>query len=327
MRSYVTLAAHSSPGGSVFLTGIAKVWPAIRAALQVIFAIIRIITAIFLKAVPAKPRDAAMRVSASWRYLHRARKHWQLPLEMLPLQCRIPCFFCHILEQGPVWLMWLMTVAWQEKVRSKEQYVSRLEDCAWPAGFKQIPVFSSSRKDIFLEADDDGNGATAPKVVAIASRSGLGASKVITRGEMDRAVSNPASWAEKKLLRLMVAGIRCQLDISSRCFSQCNSLKEGSWLPRMHQIRVRAKASWDDAHGCFGFAVESTAGLKWPPAQENQLLWHCAQVQQSVCVMFHHWLGVNSLGGPAWKVVLHYLSILEIEATMVAIRDDTHIHL
>ncbi|CAE7676036.1 Scn11a [Symbiodinium pilosum] len=66
-------------------------------------------------------------------------------------------------------------LAVQEKVRSKEQYVSRLED-------------------IFLEADDDGNG-------------------VITRAEMDRAVSNPVVLHYLSILEIEVHEVEPLFDL------------------------------------------------------------------------------------------------------------------
>mmetsp|Transcript_58652 Transcript_58652/g.137229 ORF Transcript_58652/g.137229 Transcript_58652/m.137229 type:complete len:657 (+) Transcript_58652:32-2002(+) len=66
-------------------------------------------------------------------------------------------------------------LAVQEKVRSKEKYVSSLED-------------------IFLEADDDGNG-------------------VITRAEMDRAVSNPVVLHYLSILEIEVHEVEPLFDL------------------------------------------------------------------------------------------------------------------
>jgi len=66
-------------------------------------------------------------------------------------------------------------LAVQEKVRSKEQYVSRLEE-------------------IFLEADDDGNG-------------------VITRSEMDRAVNNPVVLHYLSILEIEVHEVEPLFDL------------------------------------------------------------------------------------------------------------------
>ena len=64
-----------------------------------------------------------------------------------------------ILSQAIALLQILFFLAYKEKVRSKEKYVSSLEDC--PVSSREEETAELCRpmwQDIFLEADDDGNG-------------------------------------------------------------------------------------------------------------------------------------------------------------------------
>ena len=64
-----------------------------------------------------------------------------------------------ILSQAIALLQILFFLVYKEKVRSKEKYVSSLEDCAVSGREEETAELCRPMwQDIFLEADDDGNG-------------------------------------------------------------------------------------------------------------------------------------------------------------------------